>query len=68
MGSDEPKPPTIDERIQALTQSLELLAAMHRDLEKQVAQRFAETLGFINQLARVAEAREHRIHRLEDEE
>jgi len=61
MGNDEPKPPSIDDRIQALTQSLELQAAMHRDLEKMhhdlekmVAQRFTETLGFINQLARVA--------------
>jgi type II secretory pathway component PulJ len=75
MGSDEPKPPSIDERIQALTQSLELLAAMHRDLEnmhrdleKQVAERFTETLGFINRLARVVDAREHRIQRLEDKE
>ncbi|PWU04548.1 MAG: hypothetical protein C5B51_16480 [Terriglobia bacterium] len=43
---------TIDEQIEALARSLELLAAMHRDLEQQTAQRFAETLGFINQLAR----------------
>ncbi len=71
--ADEPQKPTIDERIEALTQSLELMAAMHRDLEQQTAQRFAEvtarfaeTLTFINQLARVAEAHEHRIERLED--
>ena len=34
---------TIDERLEALTHSVELLASMHRDLEQQTAQRFAET-------------------------
>jgi len=64
---------TIDERIErlterheALTQSLELLASMHRDLEQQTAARFSETLGFINQLAHATEAHEQRIERLED--
>jgi len=33
---------TIDERIEALTQSLELLASLHRDLEESTAKGFAE--------------------------
>ena len=71
---------TIDERIEALTQSLELLASMHSDLEKQTDARFAETtakfaettakfaetLGFINRLAHIAEVHDQRIERLED--
>ena len=53
---------TIDERIQALTESLELLSSLHRDLEEQTTARFQETapqfadLGqFINSLAHIAE-------------
>jgi non-ribosomal peptide synthetase component F len=34
---------TIDERLEALTQSVELLATLHRDLERETAARFAET-------------------------
>ncbi|MGA3016485.1 MAG: hypothetical protein ABSF62_05145 [Bryobacteraceae bacterium] len=56
---------SIDERIQALTESLELLSSLHRDLEKQTAARFAEVGQFINQLAHIAAAHEHRMDRLE---
>ena len=63
---------TLDQRLEALTQSVELLATMHKDLEQQTAQRFAETaqrftetLQFINQLARIASAHEQRIDDLE---
>ena len=76
----------IDERLQALTESLELLTSLHRDLEKQTetqaaetaarfketaasfkqtAARFADIGEFINSLAHIAEAHEHRIERLE---
>ncbi len=55
----------IDRRLEALTQSVELLAAMHRDLEQQTAQRFAETLQFINRLAHIAEIHERRLDDLE---
>ena len=62
----------IDDRIDALTQSLELLASMHQALEKDTAARFAETaarfadLGqFINTLAHIAEAHEQRIDEIE---
>jgi hypothetical protein len=63
---------TIDERINALTQSVELLASLHTDLERQTAARFAETaarfaetLQFINRLAHVAEAHEQRLDDIE---
>jgi hypothetical protein len=65
---------TIDERIEALTQSVELLASLHRDLEKETAAkfaqtdaRFADTLQFINRLAHIAEAHEQRLDRIEGE-
>jgi hypothetical protein len=71
---------TIDERLEALTQSLELLASLHKDLEKQTADgfaetraqfaetraQFAETRQFINQLAHIAEAHGQRLDRLEE--
>jgi DNA-binding protein H-NS len=72
MENDNAKKPTIDERLEALAQSLELLTTLHRDLEQQTAARFADTaarfadLGqFINQLAHIAEAHEQRLDRLE---
>jgi hypothetical protein len=61
----------LSERVDAIAQSVELLATLHRDLEKEtaakfaetnslIAQRFSETLGFINRLAHVAEATSNR--------
>ena len=45
----------IDERIQALTESLELLSSLHRDLESQTAApaaaRFAETAASFKETA-----------------
>jgi hypothetical protein len=46
----------LGERVDAIAQSVELLTTLHRDLEKQTAARFAETLSFINRLAHIAEA------------
>jgi len=57
----------LSERVDAIAQSVELLTHLHRDLEREtaarfeetnaiMAQRFSETLGFINRLAHVAEA------------
>ena len=46
----------LGERADAIAQSVELLTTLHRDLEKQTAARFAETLSFINRLAHIAEA------------
>ena len=61
----EPKKPrTIDERLDGLTQTVEIIAAMQRDNEK----RFAEIAQSIAALARIAEIHEHRISDLEDEQ
>lgn len=51
---------TVDERIEALTQSAELLSRMHQDNEKTCSKLFA-------QLAAIAESRENRITRLEED-
>jgi hypothetical protein len=63
----------LSERVDAIAQSVELLATLHRDLEKETAARFAETnrlmnqtLGFINRLAHIAEAHEQRPDNLEN--
>jgi len=65
---------TIDERIEALTQSLELLAGMHRDLEEATAKNFERLEGNIDRLtaimerlANIAIVHEQRIERLEGE-
>jgi len=59
---------TIDERLEALTQTVELIAHAQiksdERMEKLTAL-MAETGGFINQLARIAESHEHRLERLE---
>jgi hypothetical protein len=64
----------LSERVDAIAQSVELLTALHRDLENKfeqtnaiMAQRFTETLGFINRLAHVAEAHEQRLDDLESQ-
>lgn len=76
----KPRKPTTDERIQALTQSLELLVSLHTDLEQATAERFASVAaifrdahGSIQGLERIATAHQerlddhgHRIQRLED--
>ncbi|MGD0774118.1 MAG: hypothetical protein ABSC05_14980 [Candidatus Solibacter sp.] len=57
----------LTERVDAIAQSVELLTTLHRDLEQQTAARFADTLGFINRLARVAEAHEQRFDHLDSQ-
>jgi len=67
---------TIDERLEALTQTVELIAHAQIKNDERIEQltaridrvtgMLAETGTFINQLARIAEAHEHRIERLED--
>ena len=70
---------TTDERLDAISRNLELLASLHLDLEKQTAARFAETdrrfaeiaarfsetIEFFNRLAHIAEAHEQRLDDLE---
>jgi septal ring factor EnvC (AmiA/AmiB activator) len=58
---------TIDERLQALTQTVELIAHGQTEQDQKIKQLTAlqaETAGFINQLAHVAESHEHRIEEL----
>ena len=68
----EEKLERLTDRVDAITQSVELVTTLHRDLEKETASRFAETasrfaetLQFINRLAHVAEAHEQRLDDLE---
>jgi flagellar capping protein FliD len=63
---------TIDERIEALTHSVELLSQMHQDNERKYEERFArmETLlerivGVQETLARIVNGHEQRITDLE---
>ncbi|MGD0497892.1 MAG: hypothetical protein ABSC23_05590 [Bryobacteraceae bacterium] len=65
MPGDAPDHPNIDQRLEALTQTVELLAQMHKELERETAQRFGETLGFINRLAPIAQAHEDRLDDLQ---
>jgi hypothetical protein len=60
---------TIDERLEALTQTVEPIAHAQIKADEKIEKLtalLAETGGFINQLARIAETHEHRIERLED--
>ena len=59
---------TIDERIGALTQSVELLSQMHQDNEKRYDRMFQRLLEMDARLIRIIEDHEHRIRRLEDEQ
>lgn len=52
---------TIDERIEALTQSVELIASFHKDNEK----RMALMMDAITRLANIAGNHEERIEDLE---
>ncbi|HEV2444386.1 MAG TPA: hypothetical protein VGS58_00630 [Candidatus Sulfopaludibacter sp.] len=55
---------TIDERLVAVSQSLETLAAMQRRNEK----RFEQDAGNIRALARIAEIHERRLSHLEEQQ
>jgi hypothetical protein len=68
----QPKPmqdnnakPTIDDRIEALTQSLELLTTLHRDLEQQTASNFDRLTTTMERLTNIVIAHEQRIQHLE---
>jgi hypothetical protein len=67
----DPKPRTIDERLDGLTQTVEIIAAMQRDNEK----RFAEIAAnqqrdgeHIRALVRIAEIHEQRLSHLEGDQ
>jgi hypothetical protein len=78
----DPKRPNIDERLEALKQTLELVAAMHLDNDREFRERFAaidkrfaviakaqEQDGeHIRALVRIAEIHHERLSRLEDQQ
>jgi hypothetical protein len=63
MSTDNPtpKPRSVDERLEGLTQTVEIIASMQRDNER----RFGEIQESIAQLARIAEIHEHRLTDIE---
>ena len=78
----DPKRPTFEERLEALKQTLELVAAMHLDNDKEFRGRFAEIAATLQQVAanqerdgehilalvRIAELHDRRITNLEGEQ
>jgi hypothetical protein len=56
---------SIDQRIEALTQSVELLSQMHQDNEKRYNRMFEQLVSMNERLVRLAEDHEDRIRRLE---
>jgi len=56
---------TLDERLQGLTQTVELLAELRRDSEKANAERFAVLMDTMNRLGRIIEMHERRLDHLE---
>ena len=62
-GSD---PMTTDERIEALTQSVELLSRMHQDNEQRNTQYFAVISQSLQKLTDIAENHEERVTKLEN--
>lgn len=56
----------IDQRIEALTHSVELLSQMHQDNEKTYAKLFRRNAKLLNRLANIALAHEERITDLEE--
>ena len=52
---------TIDERLEALTHSVELLASMHRETERFVAEKFGELAESMKQLANIAAIQQDRL-------
>ena len=56
----------IDQRLEALTQSVELLAAMHRDNERNMTERMAQMMDAITRLANIAAIHDQRLDDLEN--
>jgi hypothetical protein len=56
----------IDERLEALTHSVELLAQMHRDNEERYEKRFADLTRIVAPIAQLVIAHEERLKRLEE--
>ena len=54
-----------DERIEALTHSVELLSQMHQDNEKRYSRYFESLTQSLTTLTRIAESHENRITNIE---
>ena len=59
---------TIDERLETLTQSVDLLAEMQRDIDARYDQRFNQIMDAITRLTNIVEAHERRLDELENSE
>jgi hypothetical protein len=71
----DPKPRTMDKRLEAINQTLELVAAMHIDNDKEFRERLAEIAKaqqldgeHIRALGRIAEIHHERLSRLEGDQ
>ena len=66
-----PKPRTTDERLEGLTQTVEIIAAMQRDNERRFAAnetRLDKILDGLERLTHIAESHERRIEGLEGQQ
>ena len=59
---------TIDERLETLTQSMDLLAEMQRDNDARYDRRFNQIMDAITRLTNIIEAHERRLDDLENSE
>jgi hypothetical protein len=55
-----------DERLETLTQSLDLLAELQRDTDARYEQRFNQVMDAITRLTNIVEAHERRLDELEN--
>jgi prefoldin subunit 5 len=59
---------SIDERLETLTQSVDLLAEMQRDMDARYDQRCNQIMDAITRLTNIIEAHERRLDELENSE
>jgi hypothetical protein len=56
----------LTERHEALTQTVEIIAAMQKENDRRFGERMGQVLEAITQLGHIAESRDHRLDNLED--
>lgn len=59
---------SIDERLETLTQSMDLLAELQRDIDARYDRRFNQVMDAITRLTNIVEAHERRLDELENSE
>ena len=57
---------SIDERVDTLAQSVDLLAEMQREIDARYEQRFNQVMDAITRLTNIVEAHERRLDELEN--